>query len=279
VDASGHVLFRTMQILRGGPGAGPAIPEGDIKSPILRAPLTDAAKATTLYEIPMPRPKIQESGRSGGRMVMVMFAPPVFGPPIAWAGLPNGSVVVAHEPEYAIKLVDPAGRVARVIERSQKPRKVTKRDQDRAREQREEQLRSPSGSPGIRVTSDNGRMSYSFGGAGGAPSREQIQEQLRNMTFAEVMPLIQSLRADPLGRIWVQRTPDEVGDTGPIDLLGPDGRYIGTLYEQKVPDGVSPSGLAAYIERDELDVQRVAVRRLPPGWSQGLTGARSVGDN
>jgi hypothetical protein len=125
----------------------------------------------------------------------------------------------------------------------------------------------------MQITNNNGQMSYSFAGGGRSMTEAQIEDQLRNMTFAEVMPLVQTLRSDLLGRLWVQRAGDEVGETGPVDLLASDGRYLGTLNGHKIPDAVSTTGLGAYIERDDLDVQRIAVRQLPPAWSAGLTPA------
>jgi hypothetical protein len=277
VDAGGTAVFRTMPALRGGPGSGPPDPQQLTKSPIVRAALEVNATPTTIYEIPMPAPKVQEAGQAGGRVMrMVMFAPPTFTPAPAWGALPNGAIAVAHDPEYAIKLVDATGRLQRIIARDEQPRRVTRRDQDRAREQRRKQLENPSSGQGIRVSNNNGASSFSFSTGGEKLTSAQIEERLRDMTFAEVMPMIQTLRTDPLGRIWVQRMPAEVGGNGVIDLLGPDGRYLGTLDGQKIPDAISNSGLAAYIERDELDVQRVAVRRLPPAWSQGLDAARGT---
>jgi hypothetical protein len=279
LDPQGNAIFRTMQVLRGGPGQAP--PTGPTTSPILRTAVAENATPTTLYEIPMPAPKVQESGSGGRVMRMVMFAPPTFAPPAVWGALPNGSVVVAHDPEYAIKLVDPSGRVANVIQRSAKPRRVTRRDQEAAREQRRKQLENPSGSgQGVRITNNNGATSFGWATGGGAPqmTKDQIEQQLREMTFADVMPMIRSLRTDPLGRIWVERTPEQVDGDAIIDLLGPDGRYLGSLSGQTLPNAVSNSGLAAYIERNDLDVQQVAVRRLPSAWSVGLPAARGVGD-
>ena len=55
-------------------------------------------------------------------------------------------------------------------------------------------------------------------------------------------------------------------DPGAIDLFTADGEYRGTIAEDgpRIPDAFGPDGLAAWIERDELDVPRVVVRRLPP---------------
>jgi hypothetical protein len=274
LDASGAVIFRAMPALNRFDGAPPP---GSIPSPIVRHTLARAASPSTLYEVPMPAPKIQDSpARGGGAARMVMFVPQTFAPPITWTGLPNGGIAVSHDAEYAIKIVDPNGTVQRVVARTDQPRKVTRRDQERAKEQRRKQLSSRSSGGGIRVTNADGRMSYGFGGRENL-SNDQIEEQLRSMTFADVMPMVQTVRSDPLGRLWVQRVGKEVGDAGSIDLFAGDGRYIGTIAGHELPDAVSSSGLAAYIERDDLDVQRVAVRRLPPAWMQGVTGAGRPG--
>ena len=52
---------------------------------------------------------------------------------------------------------------------------------------------------------------------------------------------------------------------GPIDLLTADGGYLGTYPADatRMPSAFGPDGLVAFIERDELDVPTVVVRRLP----------------
>lgn len=52
---------------------------------------------------------------------------------------------------------------------------------------------------------------------------------------------------------------------GPIDVLTPDGRYLGTFSADEVsmPGAFGPEGLAAFVEVDELGVQTVVVKRLP----------------
>jgi hypothetical protein len=85
-------------------------------------------------------------------------------------------------------------------------------------------------------------------------------------TFAEVMSVVSGITTDPHGRVWVQRRNADGTAAGPIDLVDAAGRYIGTLPAQPLPSAVSASGLAAWIERDDLGVERIAVRRLPAGW-------------
>lgn len=64
------------------------------------------------------------------------------------------------------------------------------------------------------------------------------------------------------GEDWelLSRVAREVGGVGPIDLIAADGRYIGTVTGQRIRVAVSLSGRAAYIERDDMDVEKVVVR-------------------
>ncbi len=54
-------------------------------------------------------------------------------------------------------------------------------------------------------------------------------------------------------------------DPGPIDVLAPDGRYVGTFPagRREMPDAFGPDGLAAFLGTDEFDVPVITVRRLP----------------
>ena len=63
----------------------------------------------------------------------------------------------------------------------------------------------------------------------------------------------------------MQRRGEEPESDGPIDVLTAEGAYVGTYSTgaTEMPDAFGPDGLAAFIERDELDVPRVVVRRLP----------------
>ena len=65
------------------------------------------------------------------------------------------------------------------------------------------------------------------------------------------------------GHIWVLRRGDDPVSDGPIDVLTPDGRYPGSYPAgaTTLPDAFGPDGLA-FIERNELDVETVVVRRL-----------------
>ena len=87
-----------------------------------------------------------------------------------------------------------------------------------------------------------------------------------DVPFYPELSVIEALSATWDGEIWVQRRAEEPGDdAGPVDVLTPDGRYVGTYPTGAIalPDAFGPHGLAAFIERDEMDVETVVVKRLP----------------
>jgi 6-bladed beta-propeller len=220
--------------------------------------------AERLFEISDPtRVQSASSGGGGGerRVQMRMMGPPEFSPIPLWGVLPGGGSALAHNTLYTVKIQDAAGRTVRFLQRPVAVRRPTERDKERARQRFREQLQSGRGM----VTITRGGS----GGRGGAPglSRQQIEERVGEMQFADTVRALQGLTIAPSGKLWIERTPQNIGDPGPIDLVTPQGQYLGTLNGQQRPVAISASGRAAYIERDEeLDVDRVVVRQLPAGW-------------
>lgn len=96
---------------------------------------------------------------------------------------------------------------------------------------------------------------------------EEIRKLLDNMEFAERIDVVHDLFADPMGRLWVERAPAVWGDPPPLDLITTAGRYIGTVPGLDLPLAVSRTGLAAWVEKDEMEVEQVVVRRLPASWN------------
>ena len=91
--------------------------------------------------------------------------------------------------------------------------------------------------------------------------------QIEATEFYHELPALRGLRTSRKGTIWVRRRGDEPGSNGPIDLITPDGRYLGSYAPgvTALPSAFGPDGLVAFIEKDEFDVQTVVVKRLPPG--------------
>lgn len=90
--------------------------------------------------------------------------------------------------------------------------------------------------------------------------------RIRSMEFYHEVPVVHDMQTSWEGTIWVSRGGRVRASDGTIDLLTPDGRYIGTLAadETTMPSAFGPNGLVAFVERDELDVPIVVVKRLPP---------------
>jgi hypothetical protein len=239
---------------------------GNSFATLYRQPLTDAAPSM-LARIPITPPRVTQSGSAGQQQRMVVRRDPVFAPRLTTGVLPDGSLVLHHETEYAVKVHDVNGRHVRTLTRGIRPRRVTRQDQEAWRER---QRNAPAGGGTqimVAVTSDGGapNTTVSAGGAGrgGASSAAMAMGE---PDFAEVMAVVTGVRTDPQGRIWIQRRHSDGSDRGPIDLVDAAGRYIGTIPAQALPNAVSASGLAAWVARDELGVERVTVRRLPQTW-------------
>lgn len=252
-DPQGGIVARVNP--RMAPGA---TPESAARNTISRHPLEERGQATEMYSYAVEPPQVLEQGQ--GR-VMVRRVDPIFGVRPSFGVLPDGGLAVHHDPEYAVKLLDANGRHTRTITRGIQPKRVTRQDQEREMQRRRDEAASGAAPQAIVVTMGRG------GGAGTPPpSPQQFSMRPEDQTFAEFMSVVTGIRTDPQGRIWIQRRNGDNTDQGPIDLVSVDGRYIGTLPAQRLPDAVSASGLAAWIVRDELGIERVAVRRLPQSW-------------
>ncbi len=168
--------------------------------------------------------------------------------------LPGGGFAYSDSSAYEINVARFESGISRILTRPLPPEPVTERMERAERNRRLQDagqgsvIRTPGG---VSVT----------GGGGGDRARERIE----TLEFFGEVPVIRRLRTTWDGRIWVLRRGDEPVSDGPIDILAPDGRYIGSYRTGAVqlPDAFGPGGLAAFIERDELDVQTVVVKRLP----------------
>ncbi|HEX6748892.1 MAG TPA: 6-bladed beta-propeller [Longimicrobium sp.] len=237
-----------------------SLPQSQVLS---RVSLAGAGSTARLFEI--PDNMVAQTRSSGpGQFDFRITGPPEFSPLTLWGVLPNGGVALTHTQLYTVKVLDPGGRIVRWIQRPVRVRRPTERDRERARERVREQMRS-----------GRGMIMVVRGGPGGGggpagpppgPSREQIEQRVRELQFADTVRTIQGMVVTPSGKIWIERTPANIGDPGPIDLVTPDGRYLGTLNGTKLPVAISATGRAVYLERDADDVERVIVRQLPAGW-------------
>ena len=191
-------------------------------------------------------------------MLRGMAMPTVFEPEFLVGVLPDGGIVHSDSSAYALKVTPPgAPDVARTIRRPFEPEPVT----EAVREAREERL--AAGRRALGGTGGSRRLML-VGRAEGNNPRPEATFELEDRYYHEV-PVVRGLATTWEGRIWVQRRGEEPESNGPIDVLTPEGEYLGTYATgaTEMPDAFGPDGLAAFIERDELDVPRVVVRRLP----------------
>ena len=170
--------------------------------------------------------------------------------PLLMAGvLPDGAVVFTDSSSYALKFALPGGRVTRILTRPFQPRPVT--DRMKAAEIK--------------------RRLEGLGDGGGDPMLQRMIEfrrgQIKEMEFFHEIPVVRSLKTSWEGNVWVLHRGDEGTEGNPIDLISPDGRYLGTFApgSTAMPSAFGPDGLAAFVETDDMDVQYVVVKRLPEG--------------
>lgn len=257
--ASGGFLLTANPFIGGGPGGGPLQARETV--PIMLQPI-DGGEAKLMFEAPTAAMEIRAGGGAGNQNVQIA-EPPVFSARVSWAPLGDGRIAVSYGQDYRVSIVAAeGGSVASVLQRPIKSREVSEADRDVARKAARERMESGEGQ--IRVHAMNGRRSVSMGGP--PPPDDQIERYLAQLRFAEIMSVIRQIRADRDNRIWVQRDGGSGSTDYPIDILHASGRYIGTVEGMELPDAIGPNGLLAFIETDDVGVQRVAVKRVPAGW-------------
>ena len=181
-----------------------------------------------------------------------------FVPPLVFDALPGGGIAFSDSSAYAIKVTGPSGQVVRTLSRPFVPQPITNRLKRAEIDRRLAELDRDE-DPGGDVPAAARAMLAGF-----RASRVRAIDEMR---FLPEVPVLHALRTTWEGNLWVQRRGEDPDmDLGPIDVLTPGGRYLGTLDKRmRMPDEFGPDGLVAFIERDEYDVPVIEVKRLPPG--------------
>lgn len=267
-DPRGGALFSgggrtmTMSFTRGPGGGGPEAPT---TRPVEHVSLAgETARTTVVAEGWMPPRGGAPGELSGGgmRFRMAMAAPRAFEPGMHVGVLPGGGLVYADSSTYALEVLSPDGSLERTLRRPFRPRPVTKAAQDAEKARRLEELEAGEG-PQMRV------MMAGPGGAARPVSPEGMKEMMRGqieeLEFFPELSVLLDLRTGWDGRIWAVRRGEKPTEPGPIDLLGPDGTYYGTVPAgvMVLPSAFGPEGLVAFVEEGELGVPTVVVKRLP----------------
>ena len=165
----------------------------------------------------------------------------------------DGSIYLAVNDQYRIKVFSPAGELKTIITKPQERQPVTDRDRKMLIKALTDVMRRQGTPPNV------------------------VQSVLGNLSFADFYPAFTQLRAGRDGTVWVQRirsavelTRDPESEFDPQDLgssewdvFGSDGHYLGIV---TMPDHFAPQYFGANalygVWRDELDVQHVFKGRI-----------------
>lgn len=194
----------------------------------------------TAWELPDEEAGRRNTPRSPGDPARLR-AGRAFEPRLHFDVTADGRLAVVDSIGYRIKLISRDGKVLGAVERPIAPLAVTEPMREAARE-RHRARDVPSNVGMFRIE----------------------KESADEMTFAEEVPVIADIAVDWDDRIWVERTGEDGGPPGPIDIVTPDGGYVGTLPADgvRIPSAFGPGGLMAYVTADEFGVQIVRVIRL-----------------
>ena len=211
---------------------------------------------------PHPASSVRERAGGGVSVNLGSESPPVFSPRMYWDGLPDGAVAFSDSSTYAVKIAAAGKGVERILTRPIRPEPVTDRLIKAEKERRLEEL---AATPDEEL--DGPRIVINGQVVGGDPDeqRQKEREDIESLRFFTEVPVIRDLHTSWNGMIWVRRRGEERTNDGPIDVLSMEGRYVGSYRTGAtgIPDAFGPDGLVAFIERDELGVETVVVKRVP----------------
>ena len=242
------------------------------RRPILRLALDgDAVVRETITYAWAPPSAGVITIRVGGREVTTgdQTPPPrTFDPGLFVGPLPGSGVAFSDSSAYAIKLTEPDGTVSRILSRPFHPQPVTDRilEAEFAHQLEEyaEIEAAMSGRPRLTVDGRTGNVVDPLPRdvmlEGLIASRRAYLDALPS---AAEVPVVLDMRTTWEGRIWVRRRAEDLVGDGPIDVLTTDGRYLGSYPgDTGMPAAFGPAGLVALVERDELGVNMVVVKRV-----------------
>ena len=207
-------------------------------------------------------PPVDISGMDQTDLVNVAPRPtselPEFSPELHWGVLSDGRVAFSDSATYKVKVAEAGAGVVRILTRPFQPEPVTGRMIRAERRRRVDRLEQ-NAQPGANLQA----------------RRRRIEE----LEFHTELSVIRGLATTWDGHIWVLRRGEGPLDDGPIDVLTPDGRYLGSYPAgtTALPAAFGPDGLVAFVEMSELGVQTVVVKRMverpgaggdssPQGW-------------
>lgn len=218
--------------------------------PVVRQPLREGAPTELAHEADVPTIDATVTPPEGGRSTFTFRRPPSYAASLKVGAAADGMALVSGT-GWKIDMLTGGGSVAATLVRPLPARASNAGD----RAVLEARAREAEAQGGAR----------SFGGAPPAGPRRSRA----GVNIADTIPIIRAVRGDGAGLLLVARETDPVaGDTPRIDVVRNYGSYVGTVSGQRLPAALGPDRLAAYVETDELGVERVVVRRLPEEWME-----------
>lgn len=168
---------------------------------------------------------------------------PEYSPRVNWGVLPDGRVAFSDSTTWTVKIAEAGTGVERILKRPLRPAPVTDRMIDADRERRLRRLGGSSVS---------------------AEWLEGVRSTIEDDDYYHELSVIRGVGVTWDGQIWVLRSGAEPLSDGPIDMVTPDGDYLGSYPAGTtgLPAAFGPDGLVAFIETDELGVQTVVVKQL-----------------
>ena len=208
--------------------------------------------------------------------------PRTFDPGLFVGALPGGGVAFSDSSAYAIKVARADGSVFRILKRPFRPTPVTDRILEAEIEHQLEEYAAAAAAaqnrPRTLMDGRTGEVVQAVPPAGLVEGLTRSRRAfLEALPAADEVPVVEDLRTTWDGEIWVRRRGDDLLSDGPIDVLTPDGRYLGSLAaDMAMPSAFGPDGLVAFVETGELGEYMVVVKRVAGARSRG-TGKRSRG--
>ena len=188
--------------------------------------------------------------------------PPVFTPRMYWGVLPDGTVAFSDSSTYAVKIAATGTGVVRILTRPFPAEPVTDR---LIKAEKDRRLKELAATPDEDLGGSGRVINRGVVTPDPKKRRKKRREEIENLQYFSEVPVIRALRTSWNGMIWVRRRNEERRSNGPVDVLGMDGRYVGSYRNDatKIPAAFGPDGLVAFIEEDEFGVKTVVVKRVP----------------
>lgn len=196
--------------------------------------------------------------------------PRIFDPGLFVGPLPGGGVAFSDSSAYEVKVVDGDGSVYRILRRPFAPLAVTDRILEAEIERQLEEYAATAtrtrNRPRTLMDGRTGERVQAIPPAGMVEGLTRSRRAfLEALPAADEVPVFLDLRTTWNGQIWIRRRGDDLLSDGPIDVVTPDGHYLGSYpADTPMPDAFGPHGRVAFIETGDLGEYTVRVSRVPP---------------